>query len=186
MTEDPKQLSMKLAELRNQRGISMREASRAAGLSVAALSAIEKGQSSPTLATLHKILKALGTDFASFFAEAREPSPVFRAERMKIAEGKHRKCTFLLPGRDDLRFQMLSESISASETEDECEWERHDFDLGGVVLSGGPARLEMEDSGSWTLTKGDAFYIKAGIKHRALNLGRGNLELVTVADPPRY
>jgi transcriptional regulator with XRE-family HTH domain len=186
VTEDPRELSKKLGALRKERGISMREASRTAGLSVAALSAIEKGQSSPTLATLHKVLKALGTDFAGFFVGTEDPSPVFRANAMKTVEGKHRTCIFLLPGRQDLRFQMLHETIATTETESECEWERHDFDLGGVILNGGPVRLEIEGEGAWTLSNGDAFYIKTGVRHRAINLGRRDLELVTVADPPRY
>ena len=62
----------------------------------------------------------------------------------------------------------------------------HDCDLAGVVLSGGPSRLEFEGIGEWTLKVGDAFYVKAGTKHRQVNLGKRDLKQVTVMNPPKY
>ena len=175
-----------IVQLRKERGIGLRELSRTAGLSPASLSAIEKGQSSPTLATLHKVLKALETDFAEFFAGApgMDDSPAFHAADMRTIEDIHRRYVLLFPKRDDLRFEMIHETIAQSETE--SEWEIHDFDMGGLVLEGGPVGLEIEGEGEWTLNEGDAFYVKAGLKHRATNLGDKPLNLITVAHPPRY
>jgi len=62
----------------------------------------------------------------------------------------------------------------------------HDLDLGGQVLSGGAAELEIERVGKFPLGEGDSFYIKGGQKHRLRNLGKTPLKLITVADPPRY
>ena len=182
----PEKLGRHLTRLRKEHRIGLRELSRAAKMSPASLSAIEKGQSSPTLATLHKILKALGTDFAEFFVSTTEQdgSPVFHARDTRTIEDAHRKYTLLFPKRKDFRFEMIRETIAPSETE--SEWETHDVDMGGVVLNGGPVRLEIEGEGEWRLTRGDAFYIKAGLKHRATNLGSKPLKLITVADPPRY
>ena len=186
MGMQPEELGQHLARRRRKLGVGLRELSRSAGMSPASLSAIEKGQSSPTLATLHKVLKALGTNFAEFFAAppARENSPVFRAAEMRALEDAHRRYILLFPKRSDLRFEMVHETITPTETE--TEWETHNFDLGGVVLEGGPMRLELAGQGEWELNEGDAFYIEAGQRHRALNLGDGPLKLITVADPPRY
>ena len=60
------------------------------------------------------------------------------------------------------------------------------FDVGGVLLQGGPVRLEIEGRGAWQVDPEDAFYIKAGEKHRAGNVGNGNAVLITVVCPPRY
>lgn len=186
MAMSPQELSSHLTRLRKRARISLRELSRVAGMSPASLSAIEKGQSSPTLATLHKVLKALGTDFAEFFADAPkgERAPVFPAAEMRTINDAHREYSLLFPRRRDLRFEMIHETISPSKAG--SEWETHDFDLGGVVLEGGPARIEIDGQGEWRLSEGDAFYITAGLRHRATNLGDRPLRLITVADPPRY
>ncbi len=175
-----------LRRVRLKAGIGLRELSRLAEMSPAALTAIEKGRSSPTLATLHKILKALGTDFAEFFTNSPEPASeaVFYRRDMRSAADAHREYAFLLPKRGDMRFQMVDESIDPGESG--AEWEVHDCDVGGVIFSGGPARLEIEGQGAWVVRKGDAFYIKAGLKHRLVNLGKRTIKQITVMHPPKY
>lgn len=172
--------------LRVEAGITLRELNKMTGISAAYIVSVEKGSSSPTIATLSKILKALGSDLATFFASmTNEPEePVFSSSQMQFVQDAHRTCTFLLPKRSDMRFEMLNEVILPFEKE--TEWEVHDCDLGGVIISGSSAELEIEDVGKWSLKKGDSFYIKSKQKHRLINKGRGKLELITVMDPPRY
>jgi transcriptional regulator with XRE-family HTH domain len=183
---EPKELGRTIRRLRTEAGIGLRQLCRLADISPASLTAIEKGSSSPTLATLHKVLKALGTDFAEFFASSAEgaESPVFSSKEMRSVADKHREYVFLLPKRPEMRFEIIGETISASESR--SEWEVHDCDVGGVILSGGPARLEIEGQGEWRLGRGDSFYIKAGFKHRLINLGKRAIKQITVMDPPRY
>jgi len=182
----PQQFAEQLEQARKRAGLGLRELGRKAGLSPGALSAIEKGHSSPTLATLHKILRALGTDFAGFFAASRErdESPVFQARNMHPIEDAYRKYVLLFPKRQDIRFQVVHETIAASEKD--SEWEVHDCDVGGFILSGGPARLEICGRGCWRLRRGDAFYVNAGLKHRLVNAGTKALRQITVWYPPRY
>lgn len=175
-----------IKRLREAKRMSLRELSREAGMAPASLSAIENGQSSPTLATLNKLLKALGTDFVAFFEGngARPLSPVATGDSMRVVRDRHREYRFMFARSEELKFNMVRETIAP--TEGESEWERHDFDLGGHILSGGPLVLEIEGEGSWELNPGDAFYVKAGKRHRGVNRGDDAIELVTVADPPRY
>lgn len=182
---DTKELGKRLRQVRTRMRVGVRELARMAELSPATLCAIERGGSYPSLVTLHKILKALGTDFAEFFATAHEPDmPAFRAKSMQSIADKHRQYRILLPKRRDIRFEMLHETIAP--TEREGEWEVHDVDVGGVILSGDKARLEIEGLGQWTLRKGDSFYINAKFKHRLVNVGKRPITQVTVVVPPRY
>jgi transcriptional regulator with XRE-family HTH domain len=176
----------RLQKLRAKSGVSLREASRKANLSASSLSAIEKGRSSPTLATMQRILQALGTNFADFFGTPAAPDlhPVFRSDAMATIRDPHRIYTLLFPRREDLRFEALHETLSPREAAP--EWETHAFDVGGVLLKGGPVRLEIEGRGEWRIRRGDAFYIKAGEKHRACNEGTGNAVQVTIMCPLRY
>lgn len=155
-------------------------------VSAASLVAIEKGTSSPTLFTLSKILRALGTDFLELFAEAsgRQSPPVFPARDMHGVSDEFRKYIFLLPRRRHIKFEMVREMISPEEGT--SEWDVHDADMGGVVLSGGPRVLEIEGVGKSTLRKGDSFYLNAGMKHRLINTGKQPMSLITVFYPPRF
>ena len=182
---DTKELGPSLRRLRQQEGMTLRELSRCAKVSPASLSAVERGESSPTLASLHKILRALGTDFAEFFtaANAPEAASVFPARDMHAIEDAYRRYTFLLPRRSDIPFEMVHETISPSGGE--SEWEIHDCDMGGIVLSG-TGQLEIAGREAWPLRRGDAFFIRASQRHRAVNTGRGPMRLLTVWHPPRY
>lgn len=183
---DLKESGQAIRRLRTEANIGLRELSRLANISPASLIAIEKGNTSPTLATLHKVLKAMDTNFAEFFSHSGGKTliPVFAAKEMRHVSDEHREYVFLLPKHQDIRFEMVHETIAPNEME--SEWEVHDCDIGGVILSGGPARLEIEEAGQWTLRKGDSFYIKAGANHRLFNLGKRVLKQITVMEPPRY
>lgn len=179
-------LARMLVRLRKKQGVSLRQLSRKAGLSSASLFAIEKGRCSPTMATLHKLLRAMGTNFTDFFgalAPATTAS-VFRGSKAHTVDDKLRHAVFHFPKRQDLKFEIMEGWMQPSKSA--VVWETHDFDLGGVILEGGPIRLEIKTVGHWMLNKGDAFYIKAGLKHRGINLGKQPMHQVTVASPPKY
>ncbi|MHB0946160.1 MAG: helix-turn-helix domain-containing protein [Sedimentisphaerales bacterium] len=179
-------MGQSLADLRAKKKIGLRQLARMAQVSPASLVAIEKGSTSPTLATLNKILKAMGSNFNEFFSD-RLPDPqvpVFSRAEMRSFNDVHREYTLLFPKRAGMRFEMILETISHSEKI--VEWEVHDCDLGGIVLSGQQATLEIAGIGKWNLSKGDAYYIPAGSKHRLINSGEQPLKQVTVVSPPKY
>ena len=167
-------------KLRQSMNVGLRELARKTGLSPAALSAIEKGSCSPTLASLNKILIELGTDLGSFFMNGRQTSflPVFRSQEMKELSSENRTYLYLTSKTPETKFRLLQEVISPAEKE--SEWESHDVDISGYIISGGPAKLEIEKQGEWVLRKGDAFYILAKLKHRLTNIGTVDLRQITV------
>lgn len=181
-----KMLAKLLVRLRKRQGVSLRQLSRKAGLSSASLFAIEKGRCSPTMATLHKLLRAMGTNFTDFFGALAPEStePVFRGSEAHAIDDKRRHSVFHFPMRHDLKFEIMEGWMQPFDSA--VAWETHDFDLGGIILEGGPFRLEIKTVGRWVLNKGDAFYIKAGLKHRGINLGKQPMHQVTVACPPKY
>jgi transcriptional regulator with XRE-family HTH domain len=83
--------------LRKEKGLSLRELSRLAGLSTSFLSMVERGRSSLALTSLNNVAKALDTDLADLFISERKvrvshPLPhVSRAEedgRLAIASSQ--------------------------------------------------------------------------------------------------
>jgi transcriptional regulator with XRE-family HTH domain len=174
-----------IRKLRQRAGLGIRELARLSDMSAGSISAIERDQNSPTLATLHKILKALGTNFGDFFSPkaALEENFVFPPDQMHVIEDIARKNIIAFPRRRDIQFDMIRESIAP--TEKDIEWESHDCDLGGLILTG-KGHLEIAGREQKTISKGYVFYIPAGQKHRLINPGPKVLELITVFYPAKY
>jgi transcriptional regulator with XRE-family HTH domain len=63
-------ISRALKDLRGQRGWSLDTSSQKTGVSKAMLGQIERGESSPTIATLWKIASGFGVPFSSFVEDA--------------------------------------------------------------------------------------------------------------------
>lgn len=81
------EVGKRLRELREERRISLRELSRLSGISVNALSLIERGMTSPSVSTLYRLVDALGVPITAIFrAEPQREEIVFTsvAERNKV------------------------------------------------------------------------------------------------------
>jgi transcriptional regulator with XRE-family HTH domain len=63
--------------LRERQKLSLRDLSETCGLSVNAISKIERGENSPTVASLHKLASALDVHISSLFTEAVDQITVF-------------------------------------------------------------------------------------------------------------
>ena len=112
MQKDDAQIGAKIRNLRLRGNISLRKLARESGVSVSYLSSIEKNAASPTLATLRKVLVALGTNFFDFFNEQESNSDVFifRMTGMRTVTDVNREYTFILPHRDDICLEMMDEN----------------------------------------------------------------------------
>lgn len=66
----------KLRTWRQQRGLSIRALADLCGISPNTISLIERGVTSPSVATLHQLATALQVPITSFFEEQREPARV--------------------------------------------------------------------------------------------------------------
>jgi transcriptional regulator with XRE-family HTH domain len=80
---DPGEVGPRLRQLRDQKGLSARRVADLAGLTPAYLSRLENGRVSPTVATLARLVSAMGETMATLFQEppgSRE-TVVRRSER---------------------------------------------------------------------------------------------------------
>jgi transcriptional regulator with XRE-family HTH domain len=75
-------VGLHLKELRGERGLSLRALAELCDLSPNTISLIERGVSSPSVSTLHRLAMALGVPITTFFAEPIEKMQVIvtRAE----------------------------------------------------------------------------------------------------------
>lgn len=100
-----------LKELRKKKGWSLDKAAVATGVSKAMLGQIERGESSPTIATLWKIASGFETSFSSFIEELTPPSaqPLYRTGKVKNIHPDDKKINVLslFPFDEQLHFELF-------------------------------------------------------------------------------
>lgn len=185
MTEEPSKVGSRIKNLRLRSNISLRQLARDAGVAVSYVSSIEKDAVSPTLTTLRKLLLALGTDLATFFADSEnhQHKYIFRKGSMKTVNDSSRQYTFILPRRDDVHMQIMDEIFHTSGILP--EFEVIESDLSGYVLNG-TVTVEIGDEPPVELHCGDAFYVPGGVRVRGYCLNEGNARLLTFVHTPEY
>jgi len=70
-------VGLRIRKLREQHGFSLRTLAERSGLSINAISLIERGENSPTVSSLHVLASALGVKITDFFEDANEQAVVY-------------------------------------------------------------------------------------------------------------
>ncbi len=175
----------RLRRVREAKGLSQRALARAAGVSNATVSLIENGRTDPSLGMLKRILDALETSVADFFAldMPREEQVFFRAgELSEISRGA---ISYRQLGGDlsRHRLQMLYERYRPGADTGGSPL-AHDAEEGGVIVSG---RLEVTvDGRTEILEPGDAYLFDSRLPHRFRNPGPDDCVVVSACTPPSF
>jgi transcriptional regulator with XRE-family HTH domain len=163
----------RIRELRNHRGISLRELSRRSGLSPGFLSLVERGRSSLALTSLRKIADALNADVGAFFADGRvEPQDhhlphITRADQPgDVAIAGYKRTYKLLSGRvPNRKLEPILVTIEPSDVFDEpSTHEGEDF---AYVLSG--ELVYTVSSVDYRLKPGDSIHHLSTVPHTFRN-----------------
>ena len=174
-------IGAKIKSLRNERGLSMRELASQAGVAVSFISKIEAGRTSPTIMTLQKILEAMSVPVVEFFNDDKGICPsdniIFNRKNMKALQGSERRWLFAFPPVHDIKAVMTYEEYEPKTKDREVEC--HNNDVCGYVLSG-ELTLDLPEKGELKAKKGDAFYIKAGTEHIAVNTSEKVLKMLFI------
>lgn len=163
-------IGKKLKALRTERSLSMRELADMSGVSASLISKIETGKVSPTVMSLQKLLEALSIDLFEFFLEKSDTNPsdriVFKKSSMVAIEDDERTWNYAFPKHPDIKAELMYEEYQPHNKV--VEKETHRGDIFGYVISG-ELTLDVSGKGIFKAEAGDAFYIKAGQVHTAVN-----------------
>lgn len=153
-------LGERVRQLRRDRSWTLAQASRSTGLSVSALSKIERGDLSPTLGSLGKIAAGFGIDIATL-VKGDNPAPVSGRRSITRALGgdtlTNATCrnTWLAADIRHKRMLPMRTVVTARHPDEYAEWAVHPGEIFVYVLSGtmlvhsteyAPVRLEPGDS----------------------------------------
>ena len=175
-------IGLKLKALRLERKLSLNKLAGKAAMAVSFLSRIESGNASPTIASLQKILRALGVDILEFFQTDKKEwdisdKIVFPSGEMKVLRDNDRIWAYVLPSHPEIKSIMTYEEY-APHTKN-LERESHPGDLCGYVLEG-ELVLEIIGRAVRKAKAGDAFYVKSGVEHIARNESSKTLKMIVI------
>jgi quercetin dioxygenase-like cupin family protein len=98
---------------------------------------------------------------------------------MKTAADATRSYAFVFPGRPDIPWQMIDETLHSGRRP---EFETLAHDIGGYVLAG-TLRLEIRGQPLRAVRAGDGFYVARGLSHRGYAVGKEPVRLISVCVP---
>ena len=174
-------LGQKLRGLRQMRELSIEQVARLAGLSVGAISQIERGISSPTVRSLRHLADVLSFSVADLIDE---PNPPPLNELGRIVRSDTRRALRL--SENGVTKELLSPSTSSGLEQllvtlepgasSGSEPYTHRGEECGHVLQG---RLELViDGDTYLLEAGDSFRFKSTIPHRFANAHAGTTRVI--------
>jgi transcriptional regulator with XRE-family HTH domain len=173
-------LGQKLRKLRKEQNLTQLELAQQVGITNGQVSTIERGVSSPSLATLHRIARALNVPMQEFFEDERNK------EIELVRKGKGRK---VASTREDLTVEVLC----ARSDRGAFNVLFLDLDAGELRLAPRPSvpeeyylyvlrgKCEIEIQGdSYVLDPGDSIFVKAQREQIIRNVGGDNFRALVV------
>jgi transcriptional regulator with XRE-family HTH domain len=183
MTAPELQLGPRIRALRQARHVTLRELAERAGVTESFLSQVEREVTSPSIASVQRIARALDLGIADLFVE--EPPlgrVVRRAERRRIVyPGLHATDEFLTAGRDG-RLQVIVSTLEPGGGTGE-EGYVHDSDEEVVIVLEGRLDLWVGDE-HHRLEQGDAITHSSRQPHHNRNPGPDRAVILFCSTPP--
>ncbi|HWK46323.1 MAG TPA: XRE family transcriptional regulator [Stellaceae bacterium] len=156
----PVDIGQRLRMLRHERSWTLLRASQQTGLSLSALSKIERGELSPTLSSLNKIAAGFGIDIVSLVDSEAPPNAMGRRVINRQSTGttlKTKTCqnVWLAAELRHKRMLPIVTRVTARDPDEYAEWANHSGEIFLYVLSGTlvvhsrlyePVRLKAHDS----------------------------------------
>lgn len=182
----------RLKEERERRRLSQRQLAAATGVTSGMISMIEQNRTSPSVATLKKILAGLDISLGEFFAAGTDTGAKwhFRREEFRAITPKAKLgeagagVVFRQIGRPGASaIQMLHETYAAG-ADTGPELYSHDAEEAGVVIAGQILVTVGEDT--QLLSAGDGYLFNSRTPHRFRNPGPAPCVIVSACTPPTF
>jgi transcriptional regulator with XRE-family HTH domain len=179
------QLGPRIRSLRQARRVTLRELAERAGVTESFLSQVEREVTSPSIASVQRIARALDLGIAELFVD--EPPlgrVVRRTDRRRIAyNGLNAVDEFLTAGRDGRLQVILTTLEPGGGTGDEAY--THESDEEVVIILEGSLELWVGEE-HHLLAVGDSITYSSRQPHRNRNPGPARAVVLFCATPPSF
>jgi DNA-binding transcriptional MerR regulator/quercetin dioxygenase-like cupin family protein len=173
-------LGEKLRAARRRRGLSLREASGLAGLSVSHLSAIERGARNISLAGLQRLAVALGISVSDLFGSSSGSGRLVQAGRRPVldtGDGRVRVESLAVGA------QLLEPHLYVVQPGGGSEGSYHHDGEEMVYVLRGEVEFWLNELERHVVRAGDCLTFPSSLRHRWRNCGAGRLEMLWVNTP---
>ena len=183
-------IGARLRAVREARGLSQRELAARAGLTNGTISLIEQNKTSPSVASLKKVLDALPMALSAFFSQdeaASAPRHFYAASELtEISPPEAGGAGVSLRQVGDAArgtLQILHERYPPG-ADTGPELLSHEAEEGGVVIAG----IVEVTVGAQTrvLNPGDGYLFDSRLPHRFRNIGGVDCVIVSACTPPTF
>jgi len=179
------QLGIRIRALRQARHLTLRDVAERAGVTESFLSQVERDVTSPSIATVHRIARALDLSIAQLFAEEPETGRVVRREaRRKVAYPGLKAVDEFLTTNMAGRLQVIVSTIEPGGGTG-AEPYTHDSDEEVVVVLAGVLDLWVGDE-HYVLREGDAITFPSRLPHWNANHGERPVTVLFCLTPPSF
>jgi len=179
-------IGRKLRRMRQQRSLSLAEASAQVGLSASFLSCLERGQVHASVSTLQKLSVLYNTKILSFFGNEKRSSKsraslVHPNQRKRISNEPGIEMELLAPGNVLMEAHMFHlEPGTSSGGHYHHEGEEFVFVLKGEI------EIWLDEVERFLLREGDCFYFTSMQTHRWSNPGKTKTTVLWINTPPTF
>lgn len=173
-------------QFREERQLSLEDLAARSGLTQSFLSQVERGLTSPSVASLRKIAQAFGAPLAALFqGPSTQANHVVRREqrRQLLHPGRQWRDELLTPNLQGKLQVIWSVIESGGGSGDEPY--AHDSDEECVVILRGKLEFWV-GADHYTLDEGDSIVFESRIPHRNINPGPERAEVLGITTPPSY
>lgn len=179
-------IGRRLAELREDRGMSVRGLADAAGVSGSLVSQVENGHVTPSVATLVRIASALGAKVGDFFEPSLSDGEVMQpGDRAVYTYEEHGVIDEVLSSDPKGEIELLRSIIKPGGGTGNDETFVHDTRVEVVYVIRGEIELGIGER-RITLQAGDSITFPGDQPHGAWNHSNDSAELIWAATPARY
>ena len=182
---DDLQLGTRIRSLRQARHLTLRDVAQRAGVTESFLSQVEQDVASPSIATVHRIARALDLSIAQLFAPDVDTGRVVRKEaRRRIVYQGLKSVDEFLTANTAGRLQVILSTIEPGGGTG-AEPYTHDSDEEVAVILSGVLDLWVGDE-HYVLREGDAITYPSRLPHWNANHGTEPATVLFCLTPPSF
>lgn len=178
-------LGSRIRALRQARRLTLRDVAERAGVTESFLSQVERDVTSPSIATVQRIARALDLSIAQLFAEEPQTGRVVRREaRRRVEYAGLKAVDEFLTSNMAGRLQVILSTIEPGGGTG-AEPYTHDSDEEVVVVLAGVLDLWVGDE-HYVLREGDAITFPSRLPHWNVNHGDRPASVLFCLTPPSF
>lgn len=179
------QLGPTIRSLRQARRLTLRDVAHRAGVTESFLSQVERDVASPSIATVHRIARALDLSIAQLFANDADTGRVVRKEaRRRVVYQGLKAVDEFLTANNAGRLQVIMSTIEPGGGTG-AEPYTHDSDEEVAVVLAGVLDLWVADE-HYVLREGDAITFSSRLPHWNANHGPDPVTVLFCLTPPSF